>query len=255
VTVAVVTGTAMGIGLSVARRLIDDGATVVGVDRDAEALKSAAAELGDGLVPLVGDIAEWDTHERAADLAEARGALKGWVNNAGVDLASHAHLASADHIDGGLQVLLHGPMYGGTVAVQRMLRGGGGSIVNVSSIQGIAAFPGYYVYASAKAGVLMATRSIAVDYGPHGIRANAVLPGAIETPMTYASLPPDVERAEALRQEGELAPMLRVGQPEEIANVVAFLLSERSSYVNGTAISVDGGASARCYAYPPLTLA
>jgi len=139
--------------------------------------------------------------------------------------------------------------------VQRMLRGGGGSIVNVSSIQGIAAFPGYYVYASAKAGVLMATRSIAVDYGPHGIRANAVLPGAIETPMTYASLPPDVERAEALRQEGELAPMLRVGQPEEIANVVAFLLSERSSYVNGTAISVDGGASARCYAYPPLTLA
>ena len=99
-----------------------------------------------------------------------------------------------------------------------------GSIVNISSIQGVAAFPRYYVYDAAKSGILMATKSIAVDYGPFGIRANAVLPGCIETPMTYTTLPPDLDRDEALRREGELAPLLRVGQPEEVADVVTFLL-------------------------------
>jgi NAD(P)-dependent dehydrogenase (short-subunit alcohol dehydrogenase family) len=100
----------------------------------------------------------------------------------------------------------------------------------------------------------MATKSIAVDYAPFGIRCNAVLPGAIETPMTYASLPPDLDRDEALRQEGELAPMRRIGQAAEIADVVAFLLSDRSSYMNGAEVTVDGGARARCFAYPPLPL-
>ena len=129
-----------------------------------------------------------------------------------------------------------------------------GSIVNVSSIQGIAAFPRYFVYEAAKAAVLMATKSVAVDYGPFGIRCNALLPGTIETPMTYSTLPPELDRDEALRQEGLLAPMLRVGQPEEMAEVVAFLLSERASFVNGAEIVADGGASARCFAYPTLEL-
>jgi NAD(P)-dependent dehydrogenase (short-subunit alcohol dehydrogenase family) len=160
----------------------------------------------------------------------------------------------ADHIEGGLRVLQLGVMYGAAVAVRRMLPAGAGSIVNVSSIQGVAAFPRYYVYDAAKAAVIMVTKSIAVDYAPHGIRCNVVLPGCIETPMTYATLPPDLPRAEALRREGLLAPMLRVGQPEEIAEVVAFLLSDRASYVTGAEIVADGGALARCYAYSPLEL-
>ena len=252
---AVVTGAAMGIGEAVARRLLEEGAVVVGVDRDAAALEETASRLGTRLVPLVGDIADWSTHARAADLAEQHGDLAWWVNNAGIDLASSAHEATEEHIQDGLRVLLMGPMFGAAVAVGRMLRRGGGSIVNVSSIQGVAAFPGYYVYASAKAGLLMATKSIAVDYGAFGIRANAVLPGAIETPMTYATLPADVDRDEALRREGELAPMRRIGQPEEIADVVAFLLTDWASYVNGAEIMVDGGAGARCFAYPPLDIA
>ncbi len=147
-----------------------------------------------------------------------------------------------------------GPMYGACVAVRRMLPARAGSIVNVSSIQGIAAFPRYFVYDAAKAAVLMLTKSIAVDYGPFGIRCNALLPGCIETPMTYDSLPPELDREEALRREGLLAPMLRVGQPEEMAEVVAFLLSDRASYVNGAEIVADGGAVARAFAYPPLDL-
>jgi NAD(P)-dependent dehydrogenase (short-subunit alcohol dehydrogenase family) len=252
VIAAVVTGAAMGIGQAIAGRLIDEGATVVGVDRDGAALAETASQLGDRMVPVVGDIAEWDTHVRAADLAEQHGDLAWWVNNAGIDWASSAHEATEEHIQQGLRVLLMGPMFGAAVAVARMLKRGGGSIVNISSIQGVAAFPGYYVYASAKAGLLMATKSIAVDYGPFGIRANVVLPGAIETPMTYNTLPADMDRDEALRREGELAPMRRIGQPEEVADVVAFLLTDWASYVNGAEVMVDGGASARCFAYAPL---
>jgi NAD(P)-dependent dehydrogenase (short-subunit alcohol dehydrogenase family) len=252
-TVAVVTGAAMGIGRGVASRLIADGYTVVGVDRDAEAIAGAARELGAALVPLVGDIGEWATHERAADLAEEHGTLGAWVNNAGVDWVGAAHEETEQHIADGLRILLMGPMFGSAVAVRRMLAGGG-AIVNISSIQGVAAFPRYYVYDAAKAGVLMATKSIAVDYGRHAIRANAVLPGCIETPMTYSTLPPGLSREEALAKEGELAPMGRVGQPGEIADVVAFLLSERASYVNGAQIITDGGAMARCFAYAPIDI-
>jgi NAD(P)-dependent dehydrogenase (short-subunit alcohol dehydrogenase family) len=255
VIAAVVTGAAMGIGEAIAARLLDEGATVVGVDRDPAALAGTASRLGDRMVPVVGDIGDWDTHVRAADLAEQHGDLAWWVNNAGVDWVSSAHEATEEHIERGLRVLLMGPMFGATVAVGRMLERGGGSIVTISSIQGVAAFPGYYVYATAKAGLLMATKSIAVDYGPLGIRANVVLPGAVETPMTYATLPPGMDREEALRREGELAPMRRIGQPEEIADVVAFLLTDWASYVNGAEIMVDGGASARCFPYPPLETA
>jgi NAD(P)-dependent dehydrogenase (short-subunit alcohol dehydrogenase family) len=145
-------------------------------------------------------------------------------------------------------------MYGACVAVRRMLPGRAGSIVNVSSIQGIAAFPRYFVYDAAKAAILMMTKSIAVDYGPFGIRCNALLPGTIETPMTYSTLPPELDREEALQREGILAPLGRIGQPEEMAEVVSFLLSDRASYVNGAEIVADGGAAARCFAYPPLDL-
>lgn len=251
---AVVTGAAMGIGRAVAERLIADGIHVVAFDRDSEALALGARELGERFQPLVGDIGDWGAHERAGDAAQAAGELRFWVNNAGIDWVGAAHEIDEEHIERGLRVLQLGPMFGSCVAVRRMLPARTGSIVNVSSIQGIAAFPRYFVYDVAKAAVLMATKQIAVDYGAFGIRCNALLPGCIETPMTYTTLPPGLDREEALRREGELAPMLRVGQPEEMAEVVAFLLSDRASYVNGAEIVADGGAVARVFPYPPLDL-
>ena len=230
---AVVTGAAMGIGRAIAARLIADGVHVVALDLNGEALESAAAELGDRFEPVAGDLAHW-------------------VNNAGIDWVGAAHEIDAEHIARGLRVLQLGPMYGTCVAVRRMLPARAGSIVNVSSIQGVAAFPRYFVYDTAKAAILMATKSIAVEYGAYGIRCNALLPGCIETPMTYATLPPELSREEGLRREGLLAPMLRVGRPEEMAEVVAFLLSDRASYVNGAEIVADGGALARCFAYPAV---
>jgi len=253
--VAVVTGAAVGIGRAITERLLADGIRVVGLDRDEQAVRQATDALGTGFEAVVGDVAEWNAHERAADAAERLGHLRHWVSNAGIDYPGGAHEMTADTIERGIRVLQFGVMYGCSVAVQRMLRAGrGGSIVNIASIQGTHAFPRYYVYAAAKAAVIMATKSIALDYAAAGIRANAVLPGCIETPMTYETLPPELDREEALRREGELSPMLRVGQPAEVAELVAFLLSERASYISGTEMVVDGGATTRAYAYPPLDL-
>ncbi len=251
---AVVTGAAMGIGLAVAQRLVGDGYHVACVDWNAEALARALETLGGETAAVQGDIGDWSTHERAADAAEASGPLRAWVNNAGIDWSSRAHEADAEHIDRGLRVLLNGPMYGTAIAVRRMLAGGGGAIVNVASIQGVAAFPGYYVYGAAKAGVAQIARNVCIDYAHHGIRCNTVLPGTVATPMTDSLLPADLTREEALRIEGELAPMGRVAEPVELAAAIAFLLSDEASYINGIGLTVDGGSMARCFAYEPAPL-
>jgi NAD(P)-dependent dehydrogenase (short-subunit alcohol dehydrogenase family) len=249
----VVTGAAMGIGRAVAERLAEDGTHVIGVDRDSDAMHATAEDLGELVEPLIGDIGEWETHERAAVAAASRGLLSGWVNNAGIDVAGAAHEVSPTAIELGLRTLLLGPMYGTAMAVRSLLVHRSGSIVNIASIQGMVAFPGYYTYQTAKAGVIMLSKGVAVDYGPYGIRCNAVCPGSVDTPMTRAAAPVDGVAA-LLEQEGRLAPLDRIGTAAEIAAVVHFLLGSSSSYVTGATIVADGGAIARCYPYPPITV-
>lgn len=248
----VVTGAARGLGRATAALLVERGWSVVGVDIDAATLATAADDVG--FTAVAGSIADWSTHERAADAAEALAPLRGWVNNAAIDLQGAAHQVDEHHLEEGLGVLLRGPMAGIAVATRRMVAGGGGAIVTVSSIQAIATFPGYYVYGAAKAALLQATRSVAVDYGPHGIRCNAVLPGTIDTPMLDEVLPAGMSRAEAVAKEGEISPMGRVATAAEVAAVIAFLLSDEASYVSGTGITVDGATTARCYPYGEIDL-
>ena len=139
----------MGMGKEISRRLLADG-ILAGLDRNAPALEQARAELGERFEPVVGDVGDWDAQQRAADAAERIGPLRYWVNNAGIDIVGGAHEVTPEHIEQGLRVLQFGVMSGCAVAVRRMLPARSGSIVNISSIQGVAAFPGYFVSDAAR---------------------------------------------------------------------------------------------------------
>lgn len=249
--VVVVTGAASGIGRATATRLARDGARVIGLDVDAGGLAQVAADLGDRFSGVDGDVGERGAHEQAAEAALVRGTLAGWVNVAGIWIPTRAHDMSDDALERVLRVNLVGTALGCSVACKTWLeRGEPGAIVNVSSVESQVAFPSALAYDASKAGVDAITRQVAVDYGPAGIRCNAVRPGAIMTPLAETYLE-DYDRESMIQSWRELAPLGRVGEPEDVASVIAFLLSEDASFVTGSLYSVDGGAAARCFAYPP----
>ena len=227
----VVTGAARGVGRAIAERLVADGHVVV-LDRDAEALDWAAGR--DGLAAVAGDAGDEAVAERAAEAAEAVAPLAGWVNNAAIFRDAALHDTPAADVLDLIAANLRLAVAGCAVAVRRFLAGGaGGAIVNVSSHQAQRPVPGALPYATAKAAVEGLTRALAVDYGPRGIRTNAVALGSIVTERYDPSLD------EALAQ---VHPLGRPGQPEEVAEVVAHLLG--ATFVNGAVVPVDGGRAA-----------
>ena len=251
--VVVVTGAASGIGRATAERLHRDGGTVVGVDRDTAGLEALAERLLERFAAVAGDVVERATHERAAEAAAGLGTLTGWVNGAGIWAKTRAHDFAEDDVDRVLAVNLKGTILGCSVACARFLAGGaGGAIVNVSSIEAFVAFPDAIAYEASKGGIDAITRQVAVDYGPAGIRCNGVRPGAIMTPLADVYLDAyDEDREGMLQSWRELSPLGLVGQPEDVAAVVAFLLSADARFVTGELVNVDAGATARCFRYPP----
>ena len=234
----VVTGGGRGIGRAIAERLRADGPVVV-LERD-------PVEL-DGIEVVVGDAGDEAVAERAADAAEALAPLGGWVNNAAV--FRDAGLATGDPADvlDLITANLAPAVTGSAVAVRRFLAAGhGGSIVNVSSHQAQRAVRGALPYATAKAAVEGLTRATAVDHGPDGIRANAIALGSIDTERYQAHLRAEGSRADEIEaQMAQLHPLGRVGQPREVAEVVAFLLSGAAGFLSGAVIPVDGGRAAQ----------
>jgi 3-oxoacyl-[acyl-carrier protein] reductase len=236
--VAVVTGGAGGLGLAMARRLLEEGAKVVVTDLSLDVLDAAlhALDAGRSAVGVVARAsAPEDVDETVAAAVGAFGGLHIWVNNAGITRDATMRKMSIDDFDAVIDVHLRGAWLGTRAAAGWMRDHGGGSIINVSSISGKVGNAGQTNYSAAKAGIVGLTKAAAKELGFAGVRVNAIQPGIIRTPMTDA-LPDDV-KLERLKD----IPLGRFGEAEEVADVVLFLASELSRYLTGTVIEISGG--------------
>ena len=236
----VVTGAGRGMGAEIARALAADW--VVGVlDRDEEAAASSARSIGRDAVPLVADTTDAAGVDAALDrFAEVVGAPpRGFVANAGVvRFGPLLDLAEADWRSV-VEVNLTGTFVSVRAAARRMAAGEGGSIVTVTSMNGVAPGPNAGAYAATKAGIARLTQQMALEWAPLGIRANAVAPGLIDIGMAEAIYAdPDVRR----RRE-HAVPIGRLGTGTDVASVVRFLLSDAAAYVTGAELLVDGGVT------------
>jgi len=241
---AIVTGGGSGIGRAVALLLAENGAKVVVADLKKESADAVVAEIeaaGGTAVAHVGDVADPEDAVAAVAAAEALAPLKIAVNNAGIGGPS---AATADYpVDGWQKVIdinLSAVIYGMRAQIPAMVAHGGGSIVNIASILGSVGFANSVAYVAAKHGVVGATKNAALEYATQGVRVNSIGPGFIRTPLVASNL--DADTLKFL--EGKHA-MNRLGEPEEVAALTAFLASDAASFITGSYHLVDGGYTAQ----------
>lgn len=247
--VAIVTGAASGIGLAIAQSFAAAGASIVLADVD-PAVEAVAGQIGRGALSVQTDVSSAESvRELIAKTEQQFGGLHVMCNNAGMGAGGTPLDATPDDLfDRLVAVNLRGVFLGMKHAIPALIRSGGGSIINVSSATALVGMPGQAAYSATKAGVLALTKSAAVEYGPRGIRVNALCPGVVETPMwqgvrrqvAEATGSDDIDRMTISRH-----PLGRLGRPEDLASAALFLASESSSFITGAVLPVDGGMVSR----------
>lgn len=235
--VAIVTGAGSGIGLATARLLQERGASVVAVDRSAE----VGALEGAGIVPLVADVGHEDSAARAVALAIERfGKLDILVNNAAILLNKAMVDMTLEEWNGVLAVNTTGAFLFSREALRKMIPAGTGAIVNVGSYACYQAFPTLAAYAASKGALAQLTRASALEAIEHGIRINAVGAGDVVTNIANSLME---DGRKFLAEHGKGAPIGRAAEPREIAEIIAFLASDRASFIVGAVVMADGGMS------------
>lgn len=242
---AIITGAGSGIGRATTRRLMADGADVLAVDVNAEGLADTAdlaKDMPGRCVTLARDITEDDAPEAiVAACLEAFGGLRILINNAGIGGSMAAHKTSDEDLDRILDVNLRALFRMARESIIAIRAGGeGGSIVQLASIFGLMGVRSSSTYAATKAAVVGLTQNMAADYGPYGIRVNAVAPGLILTPMSRDNIENSAYFPDMMIDS---TPLGRVGAPGDIANGIAFLCSEEASFISGHTLTIDGGWS------------
>ena len=238
----VVTGASQGIGAAAAIALARAGANVAFDYKSAtaEAEKTAAGirESGREAIVLQGDTGDpAHVEELGAKAVEAWGGIDVWVNNAARLMVKPFLDMTDDDWHGLLAANLHGYYYGCRAAARQMIaQGGGGRIVNVTSVVDIQPIAELSAYVTAKGGILGLTKTLAVELGPHGITVNALSPGATDTPLNQVAYTPEVRR-----NYNERIPLGHIASAEEVADAIVFLASDAARYVNGHELVVDGG--------------
>jgi NAD(P)-dependent dehydrogenase (short-subunit alcohol dehydrogenase family) len=252
----IVTGAGSGIGQAAAALFAAEGASVLCADVDEASAMATAGSIGDRAVGLRVDVSDPDDcTAMVARAAEAFGGLDAVYANAGIAGSGRAgDLAIADW-DRVIAVNLTGVWLSIRDAIPHLIEAGGGSLVLQASVGGVIGVPGIAPYAAAKAGVIGLAKQMAVDYGPDNIRVNAICPGTVPTPLvraTYerkggfaavANVGPDASIEEMIEAAAVRNPIGRLGTTTDIANLALYLASDESSWVTGTAITIDGGMS------------